>query len=163
MQLCKQCFLLSFMPKLACRSWICLQILFSSFFFFFFFWLLGELRKTFEILKTENLAFFLSSVNMGFNWSVNSKTLLFLQITENTFLTSPEFFSIWLHKTMFKIFEILSFRPLAILCRKFLLYHCSLGRNQKLNEFTIVAWGENKDWIIWKASDRIAKTSEVRL
>ncbi len=26
--------LLSFMPKLACRSWICLQILFSSFVFF---------------------------------------------------------------------------------------------------------------------------------
>ncbi len=30
MQLREQCFLLSFMPKLACRSWICLQILFSS-------------------------------------------------------------------------------------------------------------------------------------
>ncbi len=91
----------------------------------------GPHKTTFGMLKIENLTNFIRFVNMGPYGSENFKTLLLLQITTQSFLTSPEFPPSGRHKTPFGIFEILSFRFLTFFFQNF--------------KFTIVAYGEIKN------------------
>ncbi len=122
--------------SIKCFLWLPLGHTLGRFWFFFFFFIFYFLRIFFVF------------VNMGPYGSENFKTLLLLQLVAESFQTSPEFSSQWFSQNYIWDFWNFEFAILMIFF-------------SKISNSPLYPMEKPKTSIIWKASDRRAKRSEI--